>query len=116
MRKSPKDHFVGVRVEHSIIDWVREYADGSDLTLSDVFRQALIEFKGRVEALQHAKEEKDLEMLREHLGDMYRFRNTEEGLLLERIKPQVITLGTERRVRNGQSRGTRKVDTGVTAK
>jgi hypothetical protein len=67
-------------------------------------RKSLLELMGREDALRHAKEEHDLEVLKTQLGEMFRFRRTEEGLLLERIEPQTIILGDGgRKKKDGQS-------------
>ena len=104
MARKTKDHFLGVRVDATLIEWMKEHADAHDMNLSEVIRTACIEFKGRIDALQTAKEKHDLEVLREHLGEMYTFEQTESGLLLKRIEPKTIVLGTERREKSGQQR------------
>ena len=98
-----KDHFMGVRVSVGLFDWMKGYSDESGANFSQIMRRALLELKGRDDALRNDKEEYDLEVLKSHLGDMFRFRRTEEGLLLERIEPQTIVLGNGgRKKKNGE--------------
>ena len=97
MSKLAKSHFMGIRVDEDTFEWMRKFSEDTDTNISGVVRQALIELCGRVDAVRDSKDKADIELLKEHCGEMFRFRQTEEGLLLERIEPQTIVLGSGER-------------------
>jgi len=98
-----KDHFLGIRVDEELFSWMSKYSSDNRISVSQVVRQALIEMMGKTEALRGAKEKHDVEVLHSHIGDMFRFKKTENGLLLERVEPQTIVLGSgERSKKNGR--------------
>jgi hypothetical protein len=93
--------YIGFRIKAYLADWMNEYSEESGQSLSQIVRQALLELRARVESMRDAKNADDLEVLKTHIGEMFRFRQTEDGLLLERIEPQTILLGSgERRKRD----------------
>ena len=101
MSKLAKSHFIGIRIEEEIFEWMGQYAKDNETNISEVVRQALIELQGRVMAMRDSKDKADIEVLKEQCGEIFRFRQTEDGLLLERIEPQTILLGSgERRKRD----------------
>lgn len=98
-----KTHFMGVRIHEDLSMWLDGYAKEMGISISQAVRQSIIELKGKTEALREAKNGDDIEVLKKHIGDMFRMRQTEDGLLLERIEPQTIVLGSgERRKKNAR--------------
>ena len=98
-----KSHFLGIRVNEELFDWMEKYAKDTEVSISQVVRQGLIELMGKTEALRDATDKESVEVLKQHIGDMFRFRETEEGFSLERVKPQTIMLGSgERRKKDAR--------------
>ena len=98
-----KSHFLGIRVDQDLFSWMETYAKDNEVSISQVVRQSLIELMGKTEALKEAKDKQNIEILKHHLGDMFRFVETENGLLLERVEPKTIVLGSgERRKRDAR--------------
>ena len=94
---STKSHFLGIRVGDDLFHWMEKYAVDTETSVSQVVRQSIIELMGKTEAMKDAKDKESIEILRHHVGDMFRFKETEDGLLLERVEPKTIVLGSGER-------------------
>jgi len=87
-----KPNFLSFRADDILAKWVRSYAKRHGLSGSDVMRQALLEYKMRQDAVEESDLGDGIEVLKSEAGCMFRVVSTENGVLLEKVRPGVVEL------------------------
>jgi len=86
-----KSNFLSFRSESALADWVKAYAKQKKMSVSDVIREAMEEYRARRNAASHMCAGGE-DMLREETGFMFRLSRTESGIFLEKVRPDVVEL------------------------
>jgi len=84
--------FLSFRAKEVLSKWVRSYAGRSGVSVSDVLREALLEYKARRDSTEESELGPGLEALRSEIGHTFRVVKSDSGILFEKVRPGVVEL------------------------
>lgn len=87
-----KPDFLSFRADSALSRWVRSYSKKMGMSVSDVMREALMEYKVKIDSLEETELGPDYDALRSEIGHTFRVVKTDRGLLMERVSPKVVKL------------------------